>query len=770
MHLFQNAPAASCWLAKGAVLAALVLLSSEGWAQTNDEQFDFSIPVQPLTDALVEFSLVTGRQVVADAKLLEDRLSTDVNGRLAPDEALTELLQGTGLGIRVVNGRNYALRIAEVSSPPQSVAGPRMDEILVLGEKIPRTFDETTSSVELLTAQQIEDANVRSIVDALQQVPNVSVGDRGGPVIRGIDFHGINADINRPTGSVVIDGVQLPLETTFSLASGNGGSLWDVGRIEVFRGPQSTTVGPNALAGILLLRTNDPTFEWSGAGQLSYGERGLLQYSGAIGGPIAEDTLAFRLSFNSIESDGAVTNTFYDDDEWARIDRQTYRGKLLFTPQGLPGFSALLSIAHLRQDDGEDLVEGPDFFARENAFQVLEELSADTSFGSLELRYEISDEWTVTSTTALLDEDRDELSDISFFLPPPVLGLDLDIEYSNRSQELRFNYAGTSLKGTFGAYYSRYLRESSFFVAGAPFIAPGLQRFEIENSAVFGELDFELSEAWTLIAGARVDRDDFSAATSGFVSPAPFTADSDRTVFLPKLGVVRALNERTNLGFTVQRGYRNGGTGLANFVRPNNFGPEYTLNYEFSLRTRSEDDRLRSSTNVFYTDWTDQQVTVGAFPESDTVNAGESTLYGIESSIDFSPVPEVDLSAALGYVRTELDEFVSDGIDFSGNRFPYAPRFTANAGVTYRGAAGWFASGNVVYKSSAFSDVANTPELEQESYTVVNVRLGYETEKWSVHAYLRNAFDEEYVLDKTRPDAWMLGDPREAGMSLNLRL
>ncbi len=659
---------------------------------------------------------------------------------------------------------------ASAQDQDQSSGVHELGEMLVIGEKIPRTFDETTSSVELLTAQEIEDSNVRSIADALQQVPNVSIGDRGGPVIRGIDFHGINADFNRPTGSVIIDGVQLPLETTFALANGNGGSMWDVGRIEVFRGPQSTAVGPNALAGIVLLRTNDPTFEWSGDGQLTYGERGLREYSGAIGGPIADDTLAFRISVNSIASDGAVTNTFYGDDEWARTDRQTYRGKLLFTPQALPEFSALLSFTHLRQDDGEELVQGPDFFARDNAFQIREELTADTALGSLELGYEINDKWTFTSTTALLDEERDELSDASFLMPPFTLGLDLDIDLSTRSQELRFNYAGESLKATFGAYYWRYRRESSFFLAGSPFPPPGRQRYEIENYAAFGEVDYKLSDDWTLIAGLRVDHDDYTAATSGGFSPTPFDGDNAETVLLPKLGLVRALNDRTNLGFTIQRGYRAGGSGSANLVRPNTFGPEYTLNYELSLRTRSADGRLHSSTNLFYTDWTDQQVNIGVFPEADTVNAGESTLYGIESSIDFTPVPEVDLSAGVGYVHTEFDDFVSDGVDFRGNRFPFAPRFTANAGATYRGAAGWFASGNVVYRSSAFSDAANTSERELDAYTVVNLRLGYEAAQWSAYAYLRNAFDEEYVLDKTRTDAWMLGDPREAGVSFAVRL
>lgn len=665
-----------------------------------------------------------------------------------------------------------ALGVASVASAQgrdQSSDGREdIEELLVIGEKIPRTFDETTSSVALLTAQEIEDRNVRSIADALQQVPNVSVGDLGGPVVRGIDFHGVNADFIRPTGTVIIDSVPLPIATIFAV--GSGGSLWDIERVEVFRGPQSTTVGPNALAGVVLLRTKDPTFEWSGAGQFRYGERNTLQYAGAIGGPIIEDTLAFRLSFDSIESDGAVKNTFFGDDEWAHTDRQTYRGKLLFTPQGLPGFSALLSVTHLSQDDGRNTVEGPDFFERENAFEIREETTADITFGSLELGYEFSDAWSFTSTTTMQEENRDDLEDVSFFVPFGSAGLDLDIGYSTRSQELRFNYASPSLKGTFGVYYWRLRRESDFFLAGAPFIQPGSQLYEIENYAVFGEVDYEFSRGWTLIAGARVDHDDFASATSGFTSPAPFSAESDATVFLPKLGIVHALNDRTNLGFTIQRGYRAGGLGSANLVRPNEFDPEFTWTYELSLRARSSDGRLRATANVFYTDWTDQQVNIGVFPEADTVNAGESTLYGAEGSIDFSPVPSLDLSAGVGYVHTEFDEFVSDGIDFSGNRFPYAPRFTANAGATWRGAAGWFANGNVVYRSSAFADLANTPERELDAYTLVNARLGYEAENWSVYAYLRNALNEDYVVDKQRLDRWVLGDPREAGMSLNFRL
>ena len=86
-------------------------------------------------------------------------------------------------------------------------------------------------------------------------------------------------------------------------------------------------------------------------------------------------------------------------------------------------------------------------------------------------------------------------------------------------------------------------------------------------------------------------------------------------------------------GFTVQRGYRAGGF-EALPLGQNEFGPEYTTNYEFSFRSLWLDDRLTANANAYYTDWTDQQVSVpgpsGTFLDSRTDNAGESKLYGFE--------------------------------------------------------------------------------------------------------------------------------------------
>src|SRR3546814_19100763 len=66
--------------------------------------------------------------------------------------------------------------------------------------------------------------------------------------------------------------------------------------MEVYRGPQSTLQGRNAIGGVVAIKTADPTFDWQGKGRGVIGGDKTRQISGAVGGPVVADVLAFRLS------------------------------------------------------------------------------------------------------------------------------------------------------------------------------------------------------------------------------------------------------------------------------------------------------------------------------------------------------------------------------------------------------------------------------------------------------------------------------------------
>src|SRR5215210_7382988 len=170
-------------------------------------------------------------------------------------------------------------------------------EIIVTGERTPRSLRETASSVAVTTAGQIDAlSGADRIEQVLEQVPNVVLGGGGGPAIRGQDTNGVLRGLPgflggaRPRTTLQIDGRVVTRE---ELSFGAAG-IWDVERIEVFRTPQTTTQGLNSIAGAIFIYSKDPTYDWEGRARVLAGNYQTRQASIALSGPLVGDQLAFR--------------------------------------------------------------------------------------------------------------------------------------------------------------------------------------------------------------------------------------------------------------------------------------------------------------------------------------------------------------------------------------------------------------------------------------------------------------------------------------------
>jgi hypothetical protein len=89
-------------------------------ALARDPRIDFHIPAQPLASALEEYGNVTGRNALYNSELTVGRRSMGVHGRLAPDAALSSLLEGTGLSASHVTPDSFVL----LRAPPTAAVGP----------------------------------------------------------------------------------------------------------------------------------------------------------------------------------------------------------------------------------------------------------------------------------------------------------------------------------------------------------------------------------------------------------------------------------------------------------------------------------------------------------------------------------------------------------------------------------------------------------------------------------------------------------------------
>ncbi|MEW6300318.1 MAG: TonB-dependent receptor plug domain-containing protein [Thermodesulfobacteriota bacterium] len=322
-----------------------------------DEAFAFTIPRKPLAEALAEFSATTGFHVRYTDRPPPGLTSSPVIGSYTPAEALQHLLAGTGFTYRFTSTNTVTLE--------RSATGEdrfQIEPTTVTGEKTERTLQDTATSVSILTGEDLEERpGIATLDDALGCLPNVLDTGTGNfaPTIRGSDTtgpaEGVVAFIagTRPRVTTQFDGRSL----TYNEFVFGQTDLWDVERVEVFRGPQTTLQGRNSIAGTIIVETRDPTFDYEADARVIAGNFDTQQFSGVISGPIVKDQLALRLS---------VDRRYHET--WVGVIRQPVgvenieeeettnaRAKLLFRPHALPSLSAKLTFTHIdtRQPQAE---------------------------------------------------------------------------------------------------------------------------------------------------------------------------------------------------------------------------------------------------------------------------------------------------------------------------------------------------------------------------------------------------------------------------------
>ena len=339
----------------------------------------------------------------------------------------------------------------------------------------------------------------------------------------------------------------------------------------------------------------------------------------------------------------------------------------------------------------------------------------------------------------------------------------------------------------------------------------------VATAALFGDGRFRLTDRLSLIAGFRYDHEEnrytaetLATFTGTLPSPTAFgapgtplflaisavnqgvlglvsaasspRASNARTfdAFLPKGGISMDWTPGLSTAFTVQRAYRSGGSSqnpARALLVP--YDPEYSWNYEGSLRSRWLDGRLTLNANVFYVDWKDQQT--NAFfglneYDYNTVNAGKSHLYGfeVEGQARFSRA--LDGYVSIGHVRTKFDEFTlpagsTSTVDLAGSEFPYAAHWTLAGGINAR-VGGITANLNANYRGPVFTDVGVTQEQGRlPGRTVVNGRLGYDYRGVTLFAFARNLLDADYTqYSFTTGNRAILGEPQTFGIGLEAHL
>jgi iron complex outermembrane recepter protein len=200
-----------------------------------------------------------------------------------------------------------------------------LEEITVTAAKRAENQQKVAIAMETITGDSIKELGKNDLGDILNYVANAVINKAQDGLrvsLRGMSdisapFHG--QSVSMPTVAVNMDGV-------YSNRKDTGSGLFDIERVEVLYGPQSTLYASNSPGGIVNVVTANPKLDkYEISGLLEYGNFNLLHTEGTLNAPISEK-LAMRAAFSTAIRDGYLSNG--GDNE----DSKNARVRLLYQP------------------------------------------------------------------------------------------------------------------------------------------------------------------------------------------------------------------------------------------------------------------------------------------------------------------------------------------------------------------------------------------------------------------------------------------------------
>jgi outer membrane receptor protein involved in Fe transport len=571
----------------------------------------------------------------------------------------------------------------------------------------------------------------------------------------------------RPRTTLIVDGRPVGFnEFVFGATP-----IWDVERIEVFRSPQTTTQGPNSISGAIFVNTRDPADVPEYRARAIAGEAQTRQLSAVASGPLVTD-VAYRISGDY--RTGRPSSKIGDRAVGADPDKDRHaliRFKLHATPSAWPGLGFEMTFTHTHSQMPQ--IEGiaRPFKERKdpNAGYGIFRIDVDSLVAVA--RYQPSDTLALKALITAGDSAVQRFA-------PAGLG-QAKIGARDLFAEGLFNWTpGKSLRLVGGVSHShRSLRQ---FINLSVLVGEGRFRDIQDGTGVFGEASWSPIPRAELVAGLRYQRDT-QTRTGALGSGASAIALDFRKSFeawLPKVSLAYDLTPDVRVGALVQRAYNPGGTTLRfDTGQPDPFDAETLWDYELFARGSFAGGALRASANLFYYDLRDAQrsepilirapngLIVGF---ADLFNLPRARTLGLEGELAWRVSPRLSGRIGLGLLETEVVRGLPGNGTSNGKEFARAPRFSGSAAVDWRPSDRLRLSAQLRRNSRYFSDDLNTPARRVAGWTRLDARAEWQAGTVSLFAYARNLLDDFHLTHVFNANFAHAGDPREAGIGLEV--
>ena len=710
------------------------------------------------------------------------------------------LLQAIRRALLGVCATSCTLSALAQEASPSSQAGV-LQEVIVTARQRAESLQEVPDSVTAFTAATIERAGINDVRAFIDKTPNVFLKQGGRAGASYITVRGITTGQNgwAPV-TMVVDGIP-----TATIEGFNQGTLFDLERIEVLKGPQSALYGAGAIAGAINLITREPTDELS-AGVQAIAARGEdYRTNVALSGPLG-DKVKVRVAGSFREKDGV-----YETSDGVGLDRESHRalrarvlGELnsltidlrAFLVDSRPGVFMQEMVPTTDPVVLEQRLEAGDshpergIIGREQ--RDIEEFSArlswQTGLGELAL------------IAGHSEIDQHGIGSASWLKPPapatfcgPVggAGQPLDCFQDNLDNvtstmaDLRLTSpSNRGLRWLVGAAYVDRETLNSFFLDelvmgsnGRPVYGNPPEVFgstHLRNDELYGvyaQLNLDLTPQTELTLAGRYDRNRYDSTqyTDRSLSQVVPTADgvatqqAEDSQFQPKVQLSYRWTDDVMTYLSVARGFRSGfyNSGAQT-------APETTTNYELGLKSMLLGGRLSINTALYHIKYSDQQFTflTPEPPFRASTNIPSTDIDGMELEISARPTSDLLLSAALGVT----DARVSDGTEA-----PSTPKTTLNLSASYdrpvTAAMSWVSRVDLRRQGAYYLERGNRYNISPKNY--LNLRTSLQLERWSVGLFVENLLDEQQVNEAIIFPFYSIrlpSLPRTYGLELGFRM
>ena len=638
-----------------------------------------------------------------------------------------------------------------------------------------------TNSVSIVDSGFVNRHELQSITELTAVVPNFYMPEYGSKQNTPVYIRGVGAKTKGSAVGFYVDGIPHFENSSFDVDMSN------IASVTVFRGPQGTLYGRNAIGGIINVTTVSPLTYQGTQFKLGYGSHNdaLFQFSHynklgskmgySVAGGYHYNDGFYRNMFTNKYADqlkdayGRVALVWLLDNKWflrvnSMLDYSNQGGYPYGKYNRLTGetepvnYNRYSSYRRLLSTSGLNIS-----YAGENI-----SFSSQTAFQYIRDRQGIDQDFTANDTYFVKNRLKQTMLSQEFMLK------------SNNSSRYQWLWGAFAMTQHINnTVETQYITKDNAF--------PTHYRIPVNALAIYHQSTIKLFSGFSFIAGLRWDyenstlkylRETYQLSTDGARTEVKNVNSSLHFNQITPKFALQYQDGRNNNSyyFSVTRGYKAGGFNQTfQKEEETSFGPEYNWNYELGGKVHLLKDKLYAEAALYYIDWRQQQVNQTVPGVGNVIhNAGHSSSKGFELALNSSPLKNLSIALSYGYTYAKFIEYQKSAkLNYSGNMLPMVPRNTLSCSASYALYPSSTSFIDKIVLTAGLTGIgkiywAEDNEVAQNFYALLNAKISITSGIFTWECWGKNITDTHYntYCFKSSADYAQVGKPAYFGTSL----